>query len=98
MPANAMRILSRTHQRKRRPERTPCEIQPPGLLSRCNFKTPQDLQLFSKLLIAIFKPVVNLVIFLRNWRRFVVGAVRSRSGELAAGYELKRRDALNKCH
>ncbi len=59
---------------------------------------PSQNLMILKLLVAIFEPVVNLVIFLRNWRRFVVGAVGSRSGELAGGYELKRRDALNKCH
>ena len=45
-------------------------------------------------LIAIFKPIVNCVIVLGNWSAFVARVARP--GELAGGYELKRRDILDK--
>src|SRR5208282_3136702 len=58
------------------------------------FKTSQNLQLSSKLLIAIFEPVENLRILLS--RSSALGGNEAICGCL--GYIVKRRDALDKLH
>ena len=90
MPANAMRILSRTHQRKGALLNS--TAQP---VIQMKFQDSRDLQLFSKRLIAIFKQVEKLVVCFTNRHHFIV---LTQSRECAAGYKLKRRNALNKLH